>query len=263
MSSGTSLPTPSTPPRISRFVSRDALGRAAAAESAEILRTAIAARGFARVLVATGNSQLDVVKHLVGERVDWNRVDALHLDEYVGIEPTHPASFQLWIRTRFVDKVHPRSIDYLQGLAADPDAEARRYAALLASGPIDLAFVGFGENGHIAFNDPHVADFADPLLVKRVALDEACRRQQVGEGHYPNLDSVPREALTVTCTGLMRAAHWICCVPEGRKASAVRAALEGPLTTACPASLVRNHPRASIYLDLESSALLAQSRAIL
>ena len=121
-----------------------------------------------------------------------------------------------------------------------------------------MAFVGFGENGHIAFNDPPVANFDDPLWVKRVPLDEASRRQQVGEGHFPDLASVPREALTVTCSGLMRATHWVCCVPEARKAAAVRAALEGPLTTACPASLVRRHPRAYLYLDAESAALLTR-----
>ena len=248
-------------PSISISSTRNELGRAAAARSALIIREAIQARGTARILVATGNSQLDVIRHLVAEPVDWSKVDAFHLDEYVGIEPDHPASFHLWIRTRFVEKARPRSIEDLNGKAADPDAEARRYAALLAAGPVDLAFVGIGENGHIAFNDPHVADFSDPLLVKRVTLDEASLRQQVGEGHFPDLASVPREALSVTCTGLLRVAHWVCCVPELRKAPAVQAALEGPLTTRCPASLIRTHPRAYVYLDNESASKLTRPLA--
>lgn len=238
------------------FPTRAELGRAAAVRSSQILREAIAARGGARVLLATGNSQLDMITHLVTENVAWDKVDAFHLDEYVGIDPEHPASFHRWIRTRFVDQVRPRSVHYLNGQAKDPDAEARRYSALLGEGPIDLAFVGIGENGHIAFNDPHVADFEDPLLVKRVALDEASQRQQVGEGHFPDMNSVPREALSVTCTGLKRAANWVCCVPELRKAAAVKGSLEGPLTTACPGSLIRTHPRAFVYLDTESSSQL-------
>jgi glucosamine-6-phosphate deaminase len=235
---------------------RAELGAAAAAESAEIIRAAIARAGRARILVATGNSQLEMMERLVAHSLDWAKVAAFHLDEYVGIERDHPASFNRWIRERFEQKVTPGAMTYLNGQAADPDEEALRYGQLLAAAPIDLAFVGIGENGHIAFNDPHVADFDDPLLVKRVALDEASRAQQVGEGHFPNLASVPREALSVTCTGLMRAAHWVCCVPERRKAVAVKNALEGPLTTSCPASLIRTHPHASVYLDVDSASRL-------
>jgi glucosamine-6-phosphate deaminase len=130
---------------------------------------------------------------------------------------------------------------------------------LLTSGTIDLCFLGFGENGHIAFNDPHVADFDDPLVVKRVILDQKCRAQQVGEGHFPNLEAVPEEAITLTCPTLMSARNLICCVPEERKAEALRNALEGPLSETCPASLVVTHPRAKIYLDPESAALLSPS----
>ncbi len=128
---------------------------------------------------------------------------------------------------------------------------------MLFRGPIHLAFVGFGENGHIAFNDPAVADFADPALLKRATLDDACRRQQVGEGHFPNVAAVPREALTITCSGLFRAEAWVCCVPDARKAEAVRNACEGPISTICPASIVRTHPNASVYLDAASAALLS------
>lgn len=243
---------------ISVFPSGKDLGRAAAEKSAKIIGTAIRTRCYARILVATGNSQLELIRYLSAMKLEWSKVDAFHLDEYVGIDPQHPASFRFWIRTRFEEKVRPRSMHYLKGDAANPDAEARRYAQLLVADTIDLAFVGIGENGHIAFNDPHVADFNDPLTVKRVELDAACRTQQVREGHFPDQASVPREALSVTCSGLLRAAHWICCVPELRKADAVKNSLEGPIDPSCPGSLVRTHPSASLFLDLESSSKLTR-----
>jgi glucosamine-6-phosphate deaminase len=149
----------------------------------------------------------------------------------------------------------------MEGDARDLEAEIQRYGQLLGAAPVDVAFVGFGENGHIAFNDPPVADFTDPLLVKVVTLDERCRRQQVGEGHFKDIASVPERALSVTCSQLLRAKAWISCVPEARKAEAVRNALQGPITTACPASIVRTHPDAHVFLDLESSALLSNRSA--
>jgi glucosamine-6-phosphate deaminase len=248
-------------PTIQIFNDKRALGAASAEYSAKIIQRAIEERGVARVLVATGNSQLETVAALVARTdVNWSKVEAFHLDEYVGIGADHPASFRFWVRTRFVEKVRPKSILYLQGDAPDPDVVARSYGDALLAAPIDLAFVGFGENGHIAFNDPPVADFEDLLTVKRVALDEACRNQQVGEGHFAHIGDVPREALTVTCSGLFRARHWVCCAPDTRKANAVKAALEGPITTACPASLVRRHESAAIFLDSRSAALLSNSK---
>ena len=236
-----------------------ALGEAAAREAAEIIRATTARNRRARIIVATGNSQLALIGALVRRKdVDWKSVEVFHMDEYIGISPDHPSSFRYWIRTRVEEVVHPARVNYLDGDASDIDAEIARYSGLLNAGPIDLAFVGFGENGHIAFNDPPVADFEDPAMVKRVALDEACRKQQAGEGHFSSADSVPREAMTVTCPGLFRAEAWVCSVPEARKAAAVRNALEGPISTACPASLVRRHPRASVYLDTESAGLLAE-----
>lgn len=236
-----------------------ALGEAAAKEAAEVIRGAIARNGRARVVVATGNSQLDLIGALTRRKdIDWKAVEVLHMDEYIGIPADHPSSFRHWIRVRVEETVHPSRVDYLIGDASDIDAEIARYAGLMMAAPIDLAFVGFGENGHIAFNDPPVADFQDPAIVKRVALDEACRKQQAGEGHFAGVDAVPREAMTVTCPGLFRAHAWICAVPDARKAAAVRDALEGPISTACPASLVRRHLRASVYLDRESAGLLAK-----
>jgi glucosamine-6-phosphate deaminase len=142
------------------------------------------------------------------------------------------------------------------GDAADLDAEVERYSKLLTAAPIQLAFVGFGENGHIAFNDPPVANFEDPATVKRVVLDEPCRRQQAGEGHFENFAAVPKEAVTVTCPGLFRAESWICCVADSRKAEAVKNAMEGPISTSCPASLARTHPNTWVFLDAASAGLL-------
>jgi glucosamine-6-phosphate deaminase len=236
---------------------RPALGTAAAERAAQVIANAIAERGSARVIAATGNSQIPLIEALVTQPVDWNAVEIFHMDEYVGMRDDHPASFRLWIRTRIEEKVHPRKTYYLAGDAPDLNAEIDRYSQLLKQAPIDLAFVGFGENGHIAFNDPHVADFNDPVLVKKITLDEISRKQQAGEGHFKDVASVPKEALTITCTGLFRAGAWVCCVPEARKAEAVRNALEGPISEACPASLVRRHPNAHVYLDRESSSLLS------
>lgn len=229
----------------------------AAGEAARILRDSIASRGKARMVVSTGNSQLDFIETLVGAKdVNWRRVEALHLDEYVGMAMSHPASFRLWLKTRVADRVPLLAMHYLNGDAGDAGVECERYAAVLEAEPVDVGFIGIGENGHIAFNDPAVADFNDPVSVKRVMLDEACRRQQVGEGHFPSLDAAPREALTVTCPAILRMRHLVCVVPERRKAEAVHRALRGPVTTACPASVLREHPHSSVYLDQESASLL-------
>lgn len=241
------------------FKSKTDLGRAAAREAAEVIRAAITVSGLARIIVATGNSQINLVEALTEEAIDWSKVDIFHMDEYVALPASHPSSFRYWIANRLVDKVHPRTAHYINGEATDLDAEIQRYTRLLTEGAIHLAFVGFGENGHIAFNDPPVADFSDPATVKRVILDDACRRQQAGEGHFSSADSVPPEAITITCPGLFRAKAWISSVPDSRKAQAVKNALEGPLTTRCPASLVKQHPHASVYLDHDSASMLSSA----
>lgn len=234
------------------------MGAGAAMLAARLIRAAITDQGLARVMIGTGNSQLAVIDHLVAKgELDWSRVTVFHMDEYVGIDADHPASFRRWLRTRVADRCHPAAMHYINGDAPSLDSEIARYTQLLATGPMDLAFVGFGENGHIAFNDPPVADFSDPARIKVVALDERCRQQQVGEGHFKNLASVPARALTVTCSELLTARTWISCVPEARKAEAVQRALEGPIGTACPASVVRDHPDAHVFLDLDSAARLS------
>jgi len=232
-------------------------GAAAAALAARLIQEAITSHSRARVIAATGNSQIPVADALLKQHIDWHAVELFHMDEYAGIQTDHPSSFRYWIRTRLEEKMHPGTAHYLEGDAPDSTAEMNRYSELLNAGPIDLAFVGFGENGHIAFNDPPVADFNDPKMVKMITLDELCRRQQAGEGHFKDVASVPTEALTITCTGLFRARSWICCVPEGRKAQAVKDALEGPISELCPASLVRKHPNAHVFLDRDSASLLS------
>lgn len=239
---------------------REPLAGAAARHGASLIRSALRAKGGARIIVATGNSQTPTIAALASEKdLDWSHIEVFHMDEYCGLPETHPASFRLWIKTHLADVVHPGAVYYLAGDAPDAGAECRRYAELVSAGPIDVCFLGFGENGHIAFNDPHAADFGDPLLVKPVALDERCRIQQVGEGHFPDLDAVPNEALTLTCPALMAAGHLVCSVPEQRKAEAVRTALQAPIAPACPASLLRTHPRAVLYLDRDSASLLEKS----
>ena len=234
-------------------------GEAAGTAAARLIRSAIAGKGAARIIVATGNSQLETVATLTrAPDIAWSRVTVFHMDEYAGMSATHPASFRRWVKERLVDLVHPGQVHYLTGDASDLDEECRRYGELLLEAPVDLCLLGIGENGHIAFNDPHVADFNDPRAVKRVSLDVRCRMQQVGEGHFASFELVPLEALTLTIPTLMRPEHLVCSVPEKRKAEAVRNALEGPLTPSCPGSIVRTHSNAQIFLDAESASLLSR-----
>ena len=240
-------------------VHRDAaaMARAAADEAAAVLRAAVAERGVAHAMFATGNSQLAFVHALVHETaaVPWSDTVVFHMDEYVGVGPDHPAGFQHWIRTRITDPARPKAAFYVEGLE-DAAAECERYAALLREHPLDLCCLGIGENGHLAFNDPPVADFADPLDVKVVQLDPACRAQQVNEGHFPSLGAVPAEAITVTIPALLRAGRVLAVVPEHRKAKPVRDALTGPVSTSCPASALQTAPHATVHLEPDSAGLL-------
>ena len=242
---------------VSVFADTATMAAAAAAVAADLIRAAVERNGVAHAMFATGNSQLAFVDALVHhtDDVPWADVVLFHMDEYVGLGPDHPASFQRWIRERITEATHPRAAHYFDGLAP-PVQECDRYAALLAAHPLDLCCLGIGENGHLAFNDPPVADFADPLDVKIVELDPGCRRQQVNEGHFATDDDVPRLAMTVTLPALLRAARVLAVVPESRKAVAVQAALEGEVTTACPASLLQRTPHATVFLDTDAAALL-------
>lgn len=234
-----------------------ALAASAARDAAAILGRTIAERGEANMMVATGNAALQFMAALRREKtIDWSKVTLFHLDEYVGISDKHPASFRLFIRSNLADWVKPKAAYYIEGDAADVQAECRRYAELMRTHPIDLCHCGIGENGHLAFNDPPVADFNDPDLIKVVELDAACRRQQVGEGHFKTMADVPAHALSVTITGLIAAKHIICVVPETRKAQAIHDALLGPVATSCPASILRRQSHAVLYLDRQSASLL-------
>jgi glucosamine-6-phosphate deaminase len=236
--------------------SLDGLGEAAAAACARAIAVAVSERGEAHAMFATGNSQLAFVDAVTARPdVPWSDVVVFHMDEYVGVGPDHPAGFQRWIRERITERVHPKSVHYVDGLA-EPAAACAEYAALLARFPLDICCLGIGENGHLAFNDPGVADFDDPLDVKEVELDEPCRLQQVGEGHFADLSAVPTRAITVTVPALLRATTVLAVVPEARKATPVRDALEGPVTPDCPASALRQKSGATLFLEPASASLL-------
>ena len=241
------------------FPDKAALGEAAAAEAAAALRDTIARQGCACIVAATGASQFEFLEALVrAPDVDWRRTVFFHLDEYVGLPASHPASFRRYLKERIVDRVHPGAFHFIEGDRPDPEAEARRVGELIRGCEIDLAFVGIGENGHLAFNDPP-ADFAteEPYIVVR--LDEACRRQQLGEGWFESLEDVPRRAISMSIRQIMKARRILCVVPDARKATAVRDTLRREVSPWRPASALQRHPAATVYLDVDSAALLDQS----
>lgn len=239
------------------FGDKDALGVAAARFVTARLSAALAARGHAAIIFATGASQYEYLAALRQmEGIAWSRVTAFHLDEYLGLPEQHPASFRRYLRERLFDHLPFGAVHLLDGNAADPRQECDRYGALLDAQPIDMACIGIGENAHLAFNDPP-ADFHAPHAVNVVALDDACRRQQVGEGHFATLDDVPRQALSLSIPAILAASTISCIAPDQRKAEAVRCALEGALSPRCPASALQQHPDCHLYLDAASAALLA------
>jgi len=238
------------------FERKAEMARAAAERAAAALREALAARDRAHAIAATGASQFEFLEALVGQPgIDWRNVVFFHLDEYVGLPETHPASFRRYLKERIVERVHPGAFHFIGGDAPDPRAEGRRVGEELLRHPIDVAFVGIGENGHLAFNDPP-ADFdtAEPYLVVR--LDETCRRQQLGEGWFARLEDVPAEAISMSIRQLLKAREILCIVPDERKAAAVAACLEGPVSPLHPASILQQHARTTVYLDRLSASLL-------
>ncbi len=247
--------------RVQVLPDRAALGAAAGAHAARRLRDLLAAQGRVRVIFAAAASQLETLGQLAREPdIDWSRVDAFHLDEYVGLPEGHPQGFGQWLQDRIWDVVRPGRVERLDGgNPAGPEAEAARYGALLADGGIDLALLGIGENGHVAFNDPHVADFHDPLVVKPVLIDETSRRQQVRDGAFERFEDVPTLALTVTMSALLASRVVSLAVPGPQKAQAVAATLDGPIATSCPASALREHPDATLFLDEAAASQVARS----
>ena len=239
------------------FDSKDALGAAAAEQAAAAINRAVAERGAARILVATGASQFEFLAALVRRTdIDWNAVEMFHLDEYLGLPASHPASFRRFLRERLIAPAGIRRHHLLDG-EADPAAVIRDASQAIGRAPVDVAFVGIGENGHLAFNDPP-ADFdtTDAYLVVR--LDEACRRQQVGEGWFASLDDVPTQALSISVRQILAAREILCIVPDSRKADAVKNSLEGPVTPDVPASILQTHANTTVFLDRASAALLEQ-----
>jgi glucosamine-6-phosphate deaminase len=234
-------------------------GRVAAEDGARILRDALRANGGANIILATGASQFEMLETLVAApEVDWSRVTAFHLDEYVGLPVTHPASFRRYLRERFVEKLPTplRAFHEING-EGDPQAECERLNALIGGVTVAVAFVGIGENGHLAFNDPP-ADFETEAPYLVVHLDDACRRQQLGEGWFPTFDDVPTQAISMSIRQIMKAQAILCTVPDERKAKAVCSSVEGPVTPEVPASVLQQHPNATLYLDRDSASLLAQ-----
>lgn len=238
------------------FEDATSLARAAAGDAAASIRKAIREQGRSRLVLATGNSQIEFLEILTAQAgINWTRVEAFHLDEYVGLATTHPASFRKFLLERVIRKTGIAQYHLLEGDARDLSAAIRAVSRELTAAPVDLAFVGIGENGHIAFNDPP-ADFEAEESYRVVELDQACRRQQVGEGWFGDISGVPRRAVSMTPRQIMRARQIIAVVPDLRKARAVKMCFEGEIRPAAPASILRTHPHATIYLDRDSSSLL-------
>lgn len=241
--------------RIKTFNDKQALGESAAKQAADSICRAIQRRGQARIIAATGAAQFEFLNVLTGlPGIDWPRVEMFHLDEYVGLPETHPASFCRFLRERLIQKAGITHFHLLKG-DADPAETIRVVGQALLSAPIDLAFVGIGENGHLAFNDPP-ADFESEEPYLLVELDEICRRQQMGEGWFHTLQEVPKRAISMSVRQILKADEIIGIVPDSRKANAVKACLEGEISPMAPASILRTHPKTTLYLDQYSSALL-------
>ncbi len=242
------------------FENNQIMGVAAADFVTGKLQEALRQRGAANLILATGASQFLFLESLRKRDIDWKKITVFHLDEYKGLSDQHPASFRKYLKERILDLVNPGKVYLINGDAPNLEEEIGRYEALLKTHPVDVACIGIGENGHIAFNDPPVADFNDARLVKVVELDHACRMQQFGEGWFPSLDDVPREAVSLTIPAIMSCKTISCVVPDQRKAAAVYHTLFGEVSTACPASVLRKHPDALLFLDLPAASLIGEER---
>jgi glucosamine-6-phosphate deaminase len=243
--------------RVQIFNSKQELGRAAAKEAAALIHQAINKRGEAFLIAATGASQFEFLDALTQDKnIDWTKVILFHLDEYVGLSNSHPASFRKYLKERIVDRVQPREFVFIVGDAPDVLEECRRIGNLISHQTIDVAFVGIGENGHLAFNDPP-ADFEthEPYLV--VELNEACRKQQVGEGWFSSIEQVPKQAISMSIQQILKARNVLCVVPDQRKAQAVKDCLELEVSHMRPASVLQRHGATTIYLDQQSASLLS------
>jgi glucosamine-6-phosphate deaminase len=231
-----------------------AAGAAAAQAACKALIDLAQARESVGVIFATGASQFEILNELTRiAKLPWNQIRGFHMDEYIGIAEDHPASFRRYLRERLTSKVRMKEFFEIDGSAPDPEKTSREYASELRSADPQLCFLGIGENGHLAFNDPPVADFADPLDAKIVRLDDVCRQQQMAEGWFASIDEVPEHAITLTIPALFRVPTLIVSVPGSRKEKIVRRTFEESISTACPATILRTHPNATVYLDSESA----------
>ena len=242
---------------VAAFDTRSEMGAAAAIDIKNKFCELLNNKESINVIFAAAPSQNDVLKSLVEDNdIEWNRVNAFHMDEYIGLDKTAPQGFGNFLREHIFGLVPFKSVNYIDCSAKDPELEAKRYAKILEENPTDVVIMGIGENGHIAFNDPPVADFCDKVLVKPVKLDEICRNQQVNDGCFAKIEDVPTHALTLTVPALVKAPYLFCIVPAPTKAWAVKETLTGTVDEHCPASILRTHDNAKLYLDKDSSSLI-------
>ena len=234
------------------------LGKAAGSSAAALIRKAIAKKGSANIILATGTSQFETLNQLIAERnIDWSKIVMFHLDEYIGLPITAPASFRKYLTERFLSKVPALKAAHLINGEKDAQAECDKLSALIARHPIDVALVGIGENGHLAFNDPP-ADFETEVPYIIVELDEACRKQQLGEGWFKSFEEVPRQAISMSVKQILKSKQIICSVPDKRKAKAVKDCVEHPISNLFPASILQSHSACTLFLDTASSSMLTQ-----
>ena len=238
------------------FDTKQELGKSGARDAAEIINRAIRERDSAYVIAATGASQFEFLDALVLEPIDWTKVTFFHLDEYVGLPESHPASFRRYLKERILSRVHPRAFHFINGEADDVHEECRRVGQLITQRTVDVAFVGIGENGHLAFNDPPANFDTDEPYIS-VNLDDACRQQQVGEGWFESVDEVPAQAISMSIKQILRSREILCIVPDQRKAKAVKSAVELNVSAMHPASILQTHDRVMLFLDRDSSSLLS------
>ncbi len=239
------------------FPTRTEMGEIAAKDIHDKIVELLSEKDEINMIFAAAPSQNDVLASLIAcTDIEWNRINAYHMDEYIGLDKDAPQGFGNFLVDHIFGKVPFKSVNLIDCTATDPEAECKRYGVLLKANPTDIVVMGIGENGHIAFNDPPVADFNDPEIAKPVKLDEVCRNQQVNDGCFASIDLVPTHAITLTCPTLMKAPFAFCIVPAKTKANAVKRTLDGEISTECPATILRNHPGAILYLDGDSSALL-------
>ncbi|ADB42172.1 glucosamine-6-phosphate deaminase [Spirosoma linguale] len=233
--------------RVNVYQTRQDMGASAGQAVVDKINALLAEKPTIRMIFAAAPSQNEVLAYLVqSPDVDWSRIDVFHMDEYVGLSENAPQRFGTFLRQHLFDRVNPRTVNLIDSGADNAEQE---YTKRLTEAPIDIVCLGIGENGHIAFNDPPVADFDDPAVIKRVQLDDICRQQQVNDGCFPTFDDVPQEALTLTIPTLMAGSALFCVVPGPTKREAVHQMLAGPITTACPASVLRTHPNCTLYVD--------------